>query len=89
MEYIVAFPNTHSAILAEQTLLNAGLPAGVMPMPAAISAGCGICLRLPENSAAEAYALLRQTGIPTDGWYRMERWEREASYIPWEPSPQE
>jgi hypothetical protein len=49
-EYMFTFSSTRDAIEGERKLLAAGLGAGVMPLPAALGAGCGICLRIrPED----------------------------------------
>lgn len=46
-EFLFAFPSTSCAILAEKILLEQNLLVTVMPLPASIKAGCGICLRVP------------------------------------------
>lgn len=48
-EILFTFDSTAHAIAAEQLLLAKGLGVTVMPLPAAIHAGCGICLRLPPQ----------------------------------------
>lgn len=53
-ELLLAFPSTSCAILAEKLLLSQNLLVTVMPLPASIKAGCGICLRLPPEELALA-----------------------------------
>lgn len=55
MRYIITFPNTHMAILAEKSLLQGGFSVGVMPVPSSISAGCGIALRVTDYQAAKTH----------------------------------
>lgn len=57
-EYILSFESTYDAMTAEQALLQASLPVRVMPLPAAIRAGCGICLRIAPDAWPQADAIL-------------------------------
>ncbi len=63
MEYIITFKNTSHAIKAEQTLLQAGLNIGVLPLPPQVRAGCGICLRVGQDEIKAALAALCRAGI--------------------------
>ena len=69
MEIVLTFARTNETIHAERILLEAGLTIHVMPLPSAIRAGCGVCLRLPQQQLQEAAALLGQAGIPTESIY--------------------
>ncbi|SHH60082.1 Protein of unknown function [Sporobacter termitidis DSM 10068] len=68
-EYIITFDNTSSAIKAEQYLLAARLRVGVMPLPSQVRAGCGICLRLPEEQIGAALEVLCGNSIADNGVY--------------------
>lgn len=68
MSYILTFANTHAAIFAEKTLLQAGYPAGVMPVPAGIKAGCGIALRVNDYRASNS--LLKENNIVVAAVYQ-------------------
>lgn len=72
-DYMVTFPNTHSAIMGEQSLLTQRVPSSVMPMPPSISGGCDICLRIKGDHRAHAASILRTAGVSVDGWYRIDR----------------
>jgi hypothetical protein len=61
MEYVISFKNTNLAIKAEQCLTARKQPVAVMPLPAEIRAGCGICLRLSD--IAPAREALSEAGI--------------------------
>lgn len=67
MDALLAFRTTHHAILAERLLLDAAVPARVMPLPGAIAAGCGICLRVPAEERGSAAALLEHGGAAPQG----------------------
>jgi hypothetical protein len=69
-DILFTFHNTHHSILAEKILLEANIPVKVMPMPEAITAGCGLCLRLPEDDGLCAYRLLKSSSISPRGIYR-------------------
>ena len=69
MELVLTFARTNETIHAEHILLEAGLAVQVMPLPSAIRAGCGVCLRLPQAQLQQASALLGQAGIPVEGVY--------------------
>ncbi|MCC8189112.1 MAG: putative selenium-dependent hydroxylase accessory protein YqeC [Planctomycetes bacterium] len=62
MDAILSFPSSHHAILAERLLLDAGEPVAVMPLPAAIAAGCGIALRVPPDRRGAAVSVIQRGG---------------------------
>lgn len=73
-EIVFAFAGTNHAIQAENILLSAGLPVRVMPLPSAIKAGCGICLRLSLPYSAKAKEELNKHDIPVQTtFYRTEK----------------
>ena len=43
--YIVTFFSHFDAILANRTLLSAGVAVKLMPVPRAVSAACGTCVK--------------------------------------------
>jgi len=68
VSYILTFANTHAAIFAEKALLQAGYPVGVMPLPSAIKAGCGITLRVADYIAS--ITLLKENKIVVAAVYQ-------------------
>jgi|GEM_PF-1358033 len=46
---LIVFNSTSHAIRAERVLLDRAIKAVVMPLPARIRAGCGICLRVEDH----------------------------------------
>ena len=65
-DLLFVFDRTHAAIAAERALLNSGHPVRVMPVPTAITAGCGIGLRIGANRRAETVALLHTQKITAE-----------------------
>ena len=83
MEIIITFARTNETILAEHILMDAGLTIHVMPLPSAIRAGCGVCLRLPRTHLHTASALLEQAGIPVESLYVRTLVEEKSCYSPY------
>ncbi|NLI94127.1 MAG: DUF3343 domain-containing protein [Peptococcaceae bacterium] len=69
MSYILTFPNTHAAIIAEKKLLQSGYPVGVMPMPTTIQSGCGIALRVEDYYSS--HELLKKNNILVEAVYEV------------------
>jgi len=63
MEYVITFISTNYAIKGEKVLLEAGIRAAVMPLPPAIRAGCGICLRVKDGEREPAMRILTENGV--------------------------
>jgi hypothetical protein len=58
------FETTHHALWAEEIAGEAGIPAEVIPAPAAARARCNLALQtLPEEASALG-AALRAAGVP-------------------------
>jgi hypothetical protein len=55
MDIVATFPSTQAALGAERTLLGAGLPVELIPVPSQIRGDCGFCL------------LVRGAGQPPEG----------------------
>ena len=81
-EVIFTFENTHSAMAAERQLIGADLQVRVMPLPANIGAGCGICLRVWPGEQAVAAAGLQAAGIQTQGVWRRISEAGNTRYVP-------
>lgn len=66
VELVIAFERTIDAIGAEKRLAEGGLRPLVMPLPPAIRAGCGLCLRVRPRDLEAAMACL--AGVPAS-WH--------------------
>ena len=47
LHLIITFRDTVMAIRMEKAMKEAGLPGRIIPLPNAISAGCGLCFMAP------------------------------------------
>lgn len=83
VEVVLTFARTNETIRAERLLEDAGLPVRVMPLPSAVRAGCGVCLRLPEARLREAAALLEQAAIPVQSVLRRTATGTRSVYTPY------
>jgi hypothetical protein len=83
-ELILAFHNTHEAIMGERKLLDSGIAVQVMPMPKPIGPTCGMCLRIQADAIEKSRVLLGET---IAGIYRRTgetRTEvRGKDFVPW------
>lgn len=82
-EMVFSFSSTNHAIQAEQCLLDAALAVRVMPLPSAIKAGCGICLRLPWGERAAALSCLRARDISPQHVHVRTIKRGASSYLEW------
>lgn len=69
MDIIITFGSTQNSILAEQLFIEENLKVKVMPLPPKIKAGCGICLRVPEQELEKALQILNKNNIDHNGLY--------------------
>ncbi len=83
MDYVFTFDSTHHAIRAEGLLLSRGVDARVMPLPSAIRAGCGLCLRVSTAEAGRAMGLLTSGGIALGDIYESENVTGSCKYTLW------
>lgn len=65
--YVIAFESTHAAMAASKTLSSGSVDFLTIPVPAAISAGCGIAVKFdvddPEEVLARIFGSKRDTGL--------------------------
>ena len=52
-KYVIAFDSTHAALAASKALSDAGEHFLTIPVPRAISAGCGIALSFETEDASD------------------------------------
>lgn len=84
MELFLTFEGVSSAMQAERVLRAAGLPVGVAPLPPAIRAGCGFCLRLRRGDVGAARRALSAAGIPAGAAYQKAARAEAPEYLLWE-----
>ena len=66
---VITFPTTTAAMEMESACAAAGTPGRLIPVPRAITAGCGICWAAPPESRTALEELVMEQGIPIDGIY--------------------
>lgn len=67
--YVVTFRTTAGAMAMERACREAGVPGRLIPVPRAISAGCGMCWAAPKETRAEVEQLIIQEKLDVDGLY--------------------
>ncbi len=69
-EAVFTFHSAHGAIKGEQSLIEGGVPVKVMALPAALGAGCGICLRVDLDDLPAARRFLAEADVVPEKVYR-------------------
>ena len=64
---VVTFHTTSEALKTEQCARQAGLAGRLIPVPQALSAGCGLAWSAPTDTQEELEILLREQGIHPQG----------------------
>ena len=72
LRLIAAFHTTHDAMAFEDFCHAAGAEGRLIPLPRAISAGCGLAWSAPPDDEAGLVALLHAAGIEPQHVRRME-----------------
>ncbi|MCR4711109.1 MAG: DUF3343 domain-containing protein [Clostridia bacterium] len=60
---LITFRSTEDAMAAERILQAAGIAGRLVPIPASISAGCGLCFIAPPEEGTRMEELLRRAGV--------------------------
>ena len=66
---VITFPTTTAAMEMESACAAAGAPGRLIPVPRAITAGCGMCWSAPPESQAELEDLVVREKLDVDGLY--------------------
>ena len=69
--FVVTFRTTAEAMAMEKQCRETGVPGRLIPLPRAISAGCGRCWSAPAGSREAVEELLMTSGLRVDGLYDM------------------
>lgn len=78
---LFTFASAHVAMEAELDCEEAGLPCRLIPLPASLSAGCGLALLCPQETQAAAFRLMARGRIPVEAVYLGDKnsWRRESA----------
>ncbi len=79
-EIVFTFADAHNAVNGEKALAGAGLAVRVMPRPAVLGEGCGICLRVGLGDRYAAAEILQKMGVTAEACYRREKINGETIY---------
>lgn len=71
LQLVIAFDTTAAALAFEAVAPAAGLTGRLIPVPTAITAGCGLAWRDDPASRNAARALLEQEGIAGASLYEL------------------
>ena len=70
--FVVTFATTTGAMAMERACQAAGLPGRLIPVPRAITAGCGLCWAAPPESREALEVLVMAKGVQIDGIYAVQ-----------------
>lgn len=71
IKLIVTFHTTTGAMAMETLCKERHVPGRLIPVPRAITAGCGLSWCAPTEHRGEIEALTRAEGLDTDGFYEI------------------
>ncbi|MGI6366455.1 MAG: DUF3343 domain-containing protein [Bacillota bacterium] len=61
--YLILFPTTHDALLAEKKWPHSGHKGKLRPIPRSLSSSCGLCLETDLPPGVEPGSILRQYNL--------------------------
>ena len=67
--FVVTFATTTGAMAMERACRDAGLPGRLIPVPRAITAGCGVCWAAPPAARNALEELVIREKLDVDGLY--------------------
>lgn len=62
-QLIITFSSTVQAMAMERSAQKAGLPGRLIPVPTAVTAGCGLAYKAPPEARAALEQLMEAEGI--------------------------
>ncbi len=71
MRVIVSFPATTDAMAMEAWCRSHGVPGRLIPLPTAISAGCGMCWSAPVGEREAVEQAAREAGLRWSGIHQL------------------
>ena len=66
---IAAFHTTAAAMAMESACARLGAPGRLIPVPRAITAGCGMCWAAPPEDGETVRDAAREAVVEVAGWY--------------------
>lgn len=71
LKYIITFHTTTGAMQMEKYCKENQYPGRLIPVPRAISAGCGLCWAAPVKEKELLHEMLSGKGMDVDGEYEI------------------
>ena len=71
LRVILTFPSTTDAMAMESYAMEHGVPGRLIPVPTAISAGCGMCWSAPVIAKVQVEAAAEAAALRTEGIYEL------------------
>ncbi len=71
LRVILTFPTTTDAMAMESYAVCHGIPGRLIPVPTAISAGCGMCWSAPINAKLQVQEAAEAAALRTEGIYEL------------------
>lgn len=68
-KFVVTFPTTTGAMAMEKVCREENVPGRLIPVPRAITAGCGMCWAAPAESRNAVEELVIRRKLMIDGLY--------------------
>ena len=68
---VIAFRTTAGAMAMERLCKARELPGRLIPVPRAVTAGCGLCWSAPPESREALEELVMAEGLDVDGLYEL------------------
>ena len=69
LKLVVTFHTTADAMAMEKACKESGTPGRVIPVPRAISAGCGLAWCAPLEDREKIAAVMKETGIEEEAMH--------------------
>jgi len=81
--YLIAFDGAHAAMSAEAYFKNMNVRVKLIPLPSAISAGCGFSIRVLPSEMKAVEELLRRSEIEWSELYKIVKVGSKSKVEPW------
>lgn len=69
---VITFATTSAAIHMEKCCKEDGLPGRLIPVPTAITAGCGLAWCMYPSEKEEILSMMKRVGLEAEGIYELE-----------------
>ena len=71
LRLILTFPSTTDAMAMENYSMRHGIPGRLIPVPAVISAGCGMCWSAPPEAKEQVRQAVTAAKLRTEGIFEL------------------